>query len=73
MDSSLLCSVSSRGTCHIWKLTEGDDKLKNKLIEGRRSCSQIQIPDFSSKTGTFYWNTGQFFYDYKVRKILDEN
>jgi len=49
MDSSLLCSVSSRGTCHIWKLSEGDDK--RKLIEGRRSACQIQIPDFSSKSG----------------------
>ena len=48
MDSSLLCSISSRGTCHVWKLDDNDSK-KSKFIEGRRSVSQIQIPDFNSK------------------------
>jgi len=48
MDSSLLCSVSSRGTCHIWKLDDESDK-KSKFIEGTRSISQIQIPDFNPK------------------------
>jgi len=48
MDSSLLCSISSRGTCHIWKLDDSDDR-KSKFIEGKRSISQIQIPDFNSK------------------------
>ena len=50
MDSSLLCSVSSRGTCHVWKLNE-EEKPKNKIIEGKRSATQIQIPDFSPKSG----------------------
>ena len=48
MDSSLLCSISSRGTCHIWKLDDSDER-KSKFIEGKRSISQIQIPDFNSK------------------------
>ena len=48
MDSSLLCSVSSRGTCHIWKLDANEEK-KSKFIEGKRSISQIQIPDFNAK------------------------
>ena len=50
MDSTMLCSVSSRGTCHVWKLSEETEK-KRGLVEGSRSVCQIQIPDFSAKTG----------------------
>ena len=37
-----------------YKLIEIDDK--RKLIEGRRSACQIQIPDFSSKSGYTKFN-----------------
>ena len=52
MDSTMLCSVSSRGTCHVWKLSDETEK-KRGLVEGSRSVCQIQIPDFSAKTGFF--------------------
>ena len=59
MDSSLLCSVSSRGTCHIWKLDDESEK-KSKFIEGRRSISQIQIPDFNAKQQSKWFDPGAF-------------
>jgi len=48
-DCSLLCSLSSRGTCHIWKLADVQDK--KSLLDGRRSVAQVQIPDFVQKSG----------------------
>ena len=62
MDSSLLCSVSSRGTCHIWKLDDENEK-KSKFIEGRRSISQIQIPDFNAKQQSKWFDLGAFSHD----------
>ena len=55
-----MCSVSSRGTCHIWKLDDESEK-KSKFIEGRRSISQIQIPDFNAKQQSKWFDPGAFF------------